>query len=734
MTLITTSEMRDPTDGPSSQYESRPYADGPVEIVPNLYIGCDENARDWKELTERLGIKRVLNVAKELIDVLEESPSNPQEPTPIPPQVPPPPSLLRPPDWPSPERGLRNTVSTPDLRDQPPAVSGGTINGIPITEKRVALPNGSWIDYLHLPWSHGQADLVSGGEDGQAGFIRAGKWARDGMGRGQGVLVQWVLPFVTELILSTLMADLLFVALPLHSCQCGISRSATLVISIVMQLAAEGSMPDALGEVRGMHDAYEFVKDRSPWIGPNVSFVRFRCFFFGYGTLADQLCCSLRSSRLIYQLLEWERWLAARLAEEDRAAGLDRRSSPRLGFASDSVESEEEWSLRRAELEAQEEAEQMDRAMIERLQRTKSGVSTSNSAPSSNSVPSSRSSSFSSTGPSLPSKGSWRVKRRLSRSSLASVTTFEEEDEETDDPSASASTSGSQRTRSWAEMGSSTPSRNSSSGMSNLFDPPVEEVPPPPDLQDVNGRRRERQRSSTMSFVPSLATLPSSPITSTTNMSTRAPLPTEGTPKPLAGRPRARTHNSSSSITSIPDVTTSTPSRTHSPGRSSATPSGAREPPSSSVAQLGNSDGSLSPATPTVDYDDVSSEAPTPVPAAVRRPFGSHQSAKQRKESVSSSLPRLCFGARVADCLRLSMFSAHRRSFSVELQPSPLRQPPPHAKGHRRPNYSVSHILDSPLKTSSSPRRTSLLPSPGSSQSTTATSDFHALATLARRS
>lgn len=297
----------------------------------------------------------------------------------------------------------------------------------------------------------------------------------------------------------------------------------------------------------------------------------------------------------------------------------------------------------------------MDRAMITRLQRTKSGVSTSNSAPSSNSVPSSRSSSFSSTGPSLPSKGSWKVKRRLSRSSLASVTTFEEEDEETDDPSASASTSGSQRTRSWAEMGSSTPSRSSSSGMSELFEPPVEDVPPPPDLPDVNGRRRERQRSSTMSFIPSLATLPSSPITSTTEMSTRALPPTEGTPKPLAGRPRARTHNSSSSITSIPDVTTSTPSRTHSPGRTSAIPSGAREPPSSSVVQLGNSDGSLSPATPTVDYDDVSSEAPTPVPAAVRRPFGSHQSAKQRKESVSSSVSPLPLkSAQFVDCLSLT--------------------------------------------------------------------------------
>lgn len=57
------------------------------------------------------------------------------------------------------------------------------------------------------------------------------------------------------------------------SCQCGISRSATLVIAIVMRFAAEGKMPEILSGVRGMHDAYEFVKGKSPIIGPNVSCV-----------------------------------------------------------------------------------------------------------------------------------------------------------------------------------------------------------------------------------------------------------------------------------------------------------------------------------------------------------------------------------------------------------------------------------------------------------------------------
>ena len=57
------------------------------------------------------------------------------------------------------------------------------------------------------------------------------------------------------------------------SCQCGVSRSATLLIAYVVALAAVGIMPDHLGHIRGMQDAYDFVKAKSPWVGPNVSCV-----------------------------------------------------------------------------------------------------------------------------------------------------------------------------------------------------------------------------------------------------------------------------------------------------------------------------------------------------------------------------------------------------------------------------------------------------------------------------
>jgi tyrosine-protein phosphatase len=56
-----------------------------------------------------------------------------------------------------------------------------------------------------------------------------------------------------------------------NSCQCGVSRSATLVIAYIMTLAAAGILPDTLCHMKGMQDAYDFVKAKSPCIGPNVS-------------------------------------------------------------------------------------------------------------------------------------------------------------------------------------------------------------------------------------------------------------------------------------------------------------------------------------------------------------------------------------------------------------------------------------------------------------------------------
>ncbi|ODN96522.1 hypothetical protein L198_04237 [Cryptococcus wingfieldii CBS 7118] len=40
-----------------------------------------------------------------------------------------------------------------------------------------------------------------------------------------------------------------------------------------MALAAAGTMPEYLGHIRSMQDAYDFVKNKSSWIGPNHSLV-----------------------------------------------------------------------------------------------------------------------------------------------------------------------------------------------------------------------------------------------------------------------------------------------------------------------------------------------------------------------------------------------------------------------------------------------------------------------------
>lgn len=59
------------------------------------------------------------------------------------------------------------------------------------------------------------------------------------------------------------------------SCQCGVSRSATVVIALVMRAAALQlpSVPPEVWALKsgGMHGAYAFVKEKSKWVGPNMS-------------------------------------------------------------------------------------------------------------------------------------------------------------------------------------------------------------------------------------------------------------------------------------------------------------------------------------------------------------------------------------------------------------------------------------------------------------------------------
>ncbi|KAJ2928780.1 hypothetical protein H1R20_g8316, partial [Candolleomyces eurysporus] len=236
--------------------EDVPYADGPVQIIPGIWIGSEENARDWKGLMER-GIKAILNVAKEVSSPFDNAP-----------------------------RGLRTVSSTPNFRRSQQSDS---------TYYPPHLPSGRpGMHYLKLEWSHGQQDLVNNG------FQAAMSFVDDALARSEGVLVH---------------------------CQCGISRSATMVIALVMRAAAERSphVPPEVWALKGMQGAYAFVKEKSPVVGPNMS--------------------------LILQLVDYEKMLRG----ETSSPGSD-----------DSFAKDAEWGRRRQEMDqcSSPEEESMDNSAI----------------------------------------------------------------------------------------------------------------------------------------------------------------------------------------------------------------------------------------------------------------------------------------------------------------------------------------------------------------------------------
>ncbi|KAI0036693.1 hypothetical protein K488DRAFT_40709 [Vararia minispora EC-137] len=271
--------LRKEEDGGSP---TAPYVDGPIEVLPKVWLGSEDNAREWPLLVDR-GIGSVLNVAREVVTPFDSATSRP----------------------------LRPISSTPNLKEP----KQGTNTYYP-PHKLSGRPG---MHYLKLQWSHGQSDLV------QKGFADAMTFVDQALERGEGILIH---------------------------CQLGISRSATLVIALVMRAAATRApnVPPEVRDLKGMQSAYAYVKSKSKWVGPNMS--------------------------LIYQLLDYERTLRG-------------DSSSPTSDISDSAAQDEEWGRKRQMLdeatseseaeqesaEVQREAQALDKAMEERMLARKSSSS-----------------------------------------------------------------------------------------------------------------------------------------------------------------------------------------------------------------------------------------------------------------------------------------------------------------------------------------------------------------------
>ncbi|KAI0321699.1 hypothetical protein OF83DRAFT_1080770 [Amylostereum chailletii] len=261
----TTALFRKEEDGNSP---SAPYVDGPVEILPNIWLGSEDNVHDWQGLVQRR-IGSVLNVAKEVVSPFDSVTSRP----------------------------LRPVSSTPNLQD--------TLTGRDTYYPAHKLTGRPGMHYLKMNWSHGQSDLV------QRGFTEAMAFVDQALERGEGVLVH---------------------------CQCGISRSGTLVIALVMRAAALRSSfaPPEVWELKGMQAAYAYVKQKSKWVGPNMS-----------------LGSVLSVPSLIYQLLDYERTL--------RADG----GSPLSDLSDAAAVQDEEWGRKRQMMEEASESEDIDQESVE---------------------------------------------------------------------------------------------------------------------------------------------------------------------------------------------------------------------------------------------------------------------------------------------------------------------------------------------------------------------------------
>ncbi|KAF7306657.1 Dual specificity catalytic domain-containing protein [Mycena indigotica] len=259
-----------------------PYLDGPIQVIPGVWLGSEENAKDWARLRER-GIKSILNVAKEVVSPFDNAPAN----------------------------ALRGFASTPNLNT--------TMDDSDSTYYPANIATGRpSMHYLKLQWSHGQQNLV------EHGFPEAMAFTDAALERGDGVLIH---------------------------CQLGISRSATFMIALIMRAAAERSpsVPSEIWALKGMQGAYTFLKEKSKWVGPNMS--------------------------LIYQLLDYEKKLRGDGGDmSGTESGAEDEEWGRRRQMLDDATDDDEDEQRQSSL-IMREAQYLDKAMEARILARKSSTS-----------------------------------------------------------------------------------------------------------------------------------------------------------------------------------------------------------------------------------------------------------------------------------------------------------------------------------------------------------------------
>ncbi|OXB37584.1 hypothetical protein J007_02636 [Cryptococcus neoformans] len=322
-----------PTSYPFRQTE--PYQDGPIEVLPGVWLGAEESVSRWDIWARNTtgNTVRVVNVAQEVEDPFDAGPRRVS-------------------GWSRPS-GLPEEISKRKmkLKTYPAAVGDGT------------RPH---VEYCHAKWSHGElglADLPEGASlrdvlyprapensDGLWRFWEAIRWMEEGRQGGIPILIH---------------------------CQCGVSRSATLAVAYIMALAAAGAMPQYLGHIRVMQDAYDFVKGKSCWIGPNHSLV-FQLVDFArnlttllsshYAATPDALIQTSFPTAAESELSEAEWARRRREFDEDEMGGCT--TDPSTGASDGETTAEGCMSAE----EAGEEARKLDKAMLARRAAMKEGV------------------------------------------------------------------------------------------------------------------------------------------------------------------------------------------------------------------------------------------------------------------------------------------------------------------------------------------------------------------------